>query len=63
MNCYHISLLSLYDGTSFDYYLLKIMLPVVFGIFAIILIVFIFFAIKKKNEGSDLGDRQAGDQR
>lgn len=38
------------------------MLPVVFGIFAIILIVFIFFAIKKKNEGNDLGDRQAGDQ-
>ena len=38
------------------------MLPVVFGIFAIILIVFIFFAIKKKKEGNDLGDRQAGDQ-
>lgn len=38
------------------------MLPIVFGIFAILLIVFIYFAIKKKNEGSDLGDRQAGDQ-
>ena len=38
------------------------MLPVVFGIFAIIMIVFIFLAIKKKNEGNDLGDRQAGDQ-
>jgi hypothetical protein len=38
------------------------MLPIVFGIFAILLIVFIYFAIKKKSEGTDLGDPKAGDQ-
>jgi len=43
-------------------YIKKDMLPIVFGIFAILLIAFIFFAIKKKNQGDNLGDRKAGDQ-
>ena len=43
-------------------YIKKDMLPIVFGIFAILLIAFIFFAIKRKNQGDNLGDRKAGDQ-